>query len=51
LPGIVAKSVVDVITTASTVTNRLVLYVSAEMTITGRRLAGRNPAGAPRSAQ
>jgi hypothetical protein len=41
----------EVITTASTVANRLVLYVSDEMTNTGRRLAGRDPAGAPRSVQ
>jgi len=46
LPGIVAKSVLDVITTATTVANRLLLYVSAEMTNTGRRLAGREPEGA-----
>jgi len=49
--GIVAKSVLDVITTASTVANRLLLYVSAEMTNTGRRFAGRDPVGTPRSAQ
>jgi hypothetical protein len=33
------------------VASRLLLSVSAEMTNTGRRLAGRDPEGAPRSAQ
>jgi len=51
LPGIVAKSVLDVMTTAITVANRLLLYVSAEMTKTGRRFARRDPAGGSSSAQ
>jgi hypothetical protein len=39
MSGIVAKSVLDV--TATAVANRLALYAYAEITNTGRRLAGR----------
>jgi hypothetical protein len=47
LPGIAAKSVLDVMTTATTVANRLLLYVSAEITNIGRRTAWRDPSDAP----
>jgi len=51
LPGIAAKAVFEVITAAITVARRLALYGSDWITRTGRRLAGRLPDGAPRSAQ
>jgi len=51
LPRIIATSVLDVMMTATTVANRLLLYVAAEMTNTARRFAGSDPAGAPRSDQ
>lgn len=51
LPGIAAKAVCEVITAARTVARRLALYRSDWITSTGRRLAGRLPGGAPRSAQ
>lgn len=50
-PGIAARSVFDVMTTARTVANRLVLYSSDCTTNTGLRFAGRLPMGGPRSAQ
>ena len=51
LPGIAAKPVLDVITTATTVASRLALYGSDCTTRTGRRFAERLPDGVPRSAQ
>ena len=51
LPGIAAKAVFEVITAVSTVASLLALYGSDWITSTGRRLAGRLPDGAPKSAQ
>jgi len=50
-PGNAAKSVLEVMTAQRTVASWLWLYAPAEITKTGRRFAGREPAGAKRSAQ
>ena len=51
LPGIVANWVFEVTAATNTVANRLRLYEFPEITNTGRRFAGREPTGSPRSAQ
>ena len=51
MPGIVANCVLNLMTAANTVVNRLWLWESFEITNTGLRFARGDRTGAPRSAQ